>query len=214
MSNETGAYVLPNLPVGPYRLEAALPGFRTLVRAGIVLQLNSNPVINPTRQVGSITEEIKVTASVAMAETKLPAVFAQLTALWLGIETLPQSAGGENGMAGIPGAVVLDRGKTRCAIVTVAVGSRDPAELKRGLDMLRGAIGAPGGDVIAAIDRLTSEVARLNANIEMALPVVESIEQSVKRTMPVVDSLQHPVPPDLVIGFSGLYHRAFVQQRR
>ena len=25
VSNETGAYVLPNLPVGPYRLEAALP---------------------------------------------------------------------------------------------------------------------------------------------------------------------------------------------
>ncbi len=39
-------------------------------------------------------------------ETKLPAVFAQLTALWLGIETLPQSAGGGNGMAGIPGAAV------------------------------------------------------------------------------------------------------------
>jgi selenocysteine lyase/cysteine desulfurase len=36
-------------------------------------------------------------------------------------------------LAGIPGAVVLDRGKTRCAIVTVAVGSRDPAELKRRL---------------------------------------------------------------------------------
>ena len=39
-------------------------------------------------------------------ETKLPAVFAQLTALWLGIETLPQSAGGGNGMAGIPGVAV------------------------------------------------------------------------------------------------------------
>ena len=26
VSNETGAYVLPNLPIGPYKLEAALPG--------------------------------------------------------------------------------------------------------------------------------------------------------------------------------------------
>src|SRR5262245_51603279 len=41
VSNETGAYVLPNLPVGPYRLEAALPGFRTFAQTGIVLQVNS-----------------------------------------------------------------------------------------------------------------------------------------------------------------------------
>src|SRR5713226_5721089 len=27
ISNETGSYVLPNLPLGPYKLEAALPGF-------------------------------------------------------------------------------------------------------------------------------------------------------------------------------------------
>jgi selenocysteine lyase/cysteine desulfurase len=36
-------------------------------------------------------------------------------------------------LAGIPGAVVLDRGTTRCAIVTVAIAGRDPAELKRRL---------------------------------------------------------------------------------
>jgi hypothetical protein len=27
VTNETGSFVLPNLPLGPYRLEAALPGF-------------------------------------------------------------------------------------------------------------------------------------------------------------------------------------------
>src|SRR3954468_3735162 len=47
VTNETGSYVLPNLALGPYRLEAALPGFRTYAQAGIVLQVNSNPVINP-----------------------------------------------------------------------------------------------------------------------------------------------------------------------
>ena len=31
VTNETGSYVLPNLPLGPYKLEAALPGFRTFV---------------------------------------------------------------------------------------------------------------------------------------------------------------------------------------
>ena len=44
VTNETGSYVLTNLPIGPYRLEAALPGFRTYAQTGIVLQVNSSPV--------------------------------------------------------------------------------------------------------------------------------------------------------------------------
>src|SRR5688572_13338451 len=45
ITNETGSYVLPNLAVGPYRLEVALPGFRTYIQTGIVLQVGSNPTI-------------------------------------------------------------------------------------------------------------------------------------------------------------------------
>src|SRR5215471_5214811 len=41
ISNETGAYILSNLPLGPYKLEAALAGFRTFVQSGVVLQVNS-----------------------------------------------------------------------------------------------------------------------------------------------------------------------------
>ena len=35
ITDETGSYVLQNLPVGPYRFEAALQGFRTCVQTGI-----------------------------------------------------------------------------------------------------------------------------------------------------------------------------------
>src|SRR5262245_55870444 len=44
VTNETGLYVLPNLAIGSYKLEATLPGFRTFVQSGIVLQVNSSPV--------------------------------------------------------------------------------------------------------------------------------------------------------------------------
>src|SRR5437879_10602138 len=40
VTNETGSFVLPNLLVGPYRLEASLAGFRTFVQTGIVLQVS------------------------------------------------------------------------------------------------------------------------------------------------------------------------------
>src|SRR5438445_7813228 len=63
VTNETGSYVLSNLPIGPYRFEAALPGFRSFVQTGIVLQVNANPVINPVMQVGQVTEQVEVQAN-------------------------------------------------------------------------------------------------------------------------------------------------------
>src|SRR5437879_9163611 len=70
ITNETGHYVLANLPLGPYRLEAGLPGFRTFVQTGIVLQVNSNPTINVVLQVGQVSETVKVQANAALVETR------------------------------------------------------------------------------------------------------------------------------------------------
>src|SRR4051812_34421355 len=53
-TSETGSYIITNLPVGPYRLEAALQGFRTFAQTGIVLEVNANPTLNVTLQVGEI----------------------------------------------------------------------------------------------------------------------------------------------------------------
>ena len=70
ISNETGSYVLPNLPVGPYRLEVSLPGFHTFVQSGIVLQVNGSPVINPVLEVGQVTEQVEVQANASLVETR------------------------------------------------------------------------------------------------------------------------------------------------
>src|SRR5437762_6115471 len=74
VTNETGSYVLPNLAVGPYRLEAALPGFRTYLQSGIVLQVNSSPAINVVLEVGQVTEQVEVQANAAMVETRAAGV--------------------------------------------------------------------------------------------------------------------------------------------
>src|SRR2546422_1373519 len=70
VTNETGSYILPNLPIGPYRLEAALPGFRTFVQTGIVLQVNTSPVINVVLQVGQVAEQVEVQANAALVDTR------------------------------------------------------------------------------------------------------------------------------------------------
>src|SRR5215813_12576942 len=70
VTNETGHYVLPNLPLGPYKLEAALPGFRTFVQTGIVLNVNANPTINISLQVGQVSEQVEVQANTSLVETR------------------------------------------------------------------------------------------------------------------------------------------------
>jgi hypothetical protein len=70
LTNETGSYVLPNLPLGPYRLEAVLPGFRTFLQSGIVLQVNASPVVNPVLEVGQVSEQVEVQANAALVETR------------------------------------------------------------------------------------------------------------------------------------------------
>ncbi len=64
-----GAYILPNLPIGPYRLEVTKQGFNTYVQNGIVLQVASNPTIDAKLQVGNVTQQVVVEASAAMVET-------------------------------------------------------------------------------------------------------------------------------------------------
>jgi len=70
VTDETGNYLLPNLALGPYRLEAMLPGFRSFAQTGIVLQVNSNPTVNVVLQVGQLAETVEVSANAALVETR------------------------------------------------------------------------------------------------------------------------------------------------
>ena len=70
VSNDTGSYVLPNLPLGPYRLEAMLQGFATFAQNGIVLQVNASPVVNPVMGISAVAEEVQVTGSAPLVDTR------------------------------------------------------------------------------------------------------------------------------------------------
>jgi hypothetical protein len=69
-----GRYNFPNLPVGPYRLEAKAKGFKDYIQTGIVLQVAENITQNVRMDVGSVTETIEVQAGANMVETKDSAI--------------------------------------------------------------------------------------------------------------------------------------------
>jgi hypothetical protein len=62
VTNEQGVYTLPNLPVGPYEVEATLQGFTTFRQANVVIQVNANLVIDPLLRVGDLAESVTVEA--------------------------------------------------------------------------------------------------------------------------------------------------------
>ena len=74
VSDESGNYTLTNLPIGPYRLEAKLSGFRTYVQTGITLTVNANPTINVTLALGELTETVSVEAATPLVETRSPSI--------------------------------------------------------------------------------------------------------------------------------------------
>src|SRR4051794_26292972 len=69
-----GRYTFPTLPVGPYRLEATMAGFKGYSQTGIVLQVGDRPEINIPLQVGSVSENVEVSAGAAMVQTEQTSV--------------------------------------------------------------------------------------------------------------------------------------------
>lgn len=60
-SSNAGTYVLSPLPVGTYTLEVTKPGFKTLTRSGVVIDINAALTLDLELTLGDTTEKIEVT---------------------------------------------------------------------------------------------------------------------------------------------------------
>jgi hypothetical protein len=79
VTEANGAYLLTNLPTGPYRLEAALQGFRTYAQTGIVLQVGGSPTVNAVLAVGSLEESVTVDAQAPIVDVKSAGISSVVT---------------------------------------------------------------------------------------------------------------------------------------
>ena len=70
VTKENGSYLLSNLPIGPYRIEAMKMGFRTYVQTGIVLQVDSAPTIPIALAVGDVSTQVQVEANATQVESR------------------------------------------------------------------------------------------------------------------------------------------------
>jgi hypothetical protein len=82
-----GSYQVLFLPVGTYKIEVNVSGFKKFEQTGVVLEVNRNPKVDAVLQVGAITETVEVVADAATVETTVPALGQTVTSAE--IEDLP-----------------------------------------------------------------------------------------------------------------------------
>ncbi len=69
-SNQVGYYTVPALLPGPYSISATSPGFQTVLRTGIQLQVEQTLQINITLQPGAVKQTVIVTAQGPLLATE------------------------------------------------------------------------------------------------------------------------------------------------
>lgn len=69
-TDSTGAYLLPSLPRGTYRIEAKAPGLQTVAAANVVLEVGRAIVQDFSLKVASTSEVVEVTAAAPVIESR------------------------------------------------------------------------------------------------------------------------------------------------
>ena len=74
VANETGYYVIPNVPPGMYTISVEAKGFKTFQKTGNKLDPNMAATINADLEVGAVTETVQVVASAAPVQSETATV--------------------------------------------------------------------------------------------------------------------------------------------
>ncbi len=69
ITDSSGNYVAPSLPIGEYTIKAEMANFKTQIREGIVLQVGQQARVDLAMQLGEITEQVTVQESVPLLRT-------------------------------------------------------------------------------------------------------------------------------------------------
>src|SRR6266700_3685161 len=110
ITNETGDYRMPALPVGAYEVTAELSGFKQQVRRGINLVVAQEAVVNLTLDVGDVKDQVTVTEEVAVVNTTLNSVSGLISQQQ--IKDMPLNGRSFNDLMTLNSGVIANRSNT------------------------------------------------------------------------------------------------------
>ncbi len=70
VSNETGDYTVPLLPIGVYDITAELPGFKAATKSGISLKIDDRIRVDFALEVGNVSDKIVVTETAPLVQSE------------------------------------------------------------------------------------------------------------------------------------------------
>ena len=157
-SDDAGNYILTNLPLGPYRIDATKMGFRSYVQTGIELQVGSAPEVPITLSVGQVSESVSVEANATQVETRS-----------LGVGTV------------IENQRILDlplNGRQPTDLITLS-GAAVQTAVSPGYGMRTGALISVGGSGIEAVQYNLDGAPHLNPldGTSMPLPFPDALQE-------------------------------------
>jgi hypothetical protein len=108
-TNGDGIYVVTNLPPGPYRLQVAKPGFKTLIKPDIVLNVQDSVAINFTLPIGAVADTVTVEGGAPVVDTQSATVSTVIDRNF--VESLPLNGRSFNTLLQLtPGVVIAPTG--------------------------------------------------------------------------------------------------------
>ena len=135
-TNNDGIYAISILPPGQYRVQVSKVGFKTLIKPGIVLNVQSAVALNFTLPVGATSESVTVEAGAPTINTTDGSVstvidrnfvsnmplngrsFQDLLTLAPGVSQVPVNPSGGNGI-GYSGEIIVNGQRTEANYFTV-----------------------------------------------------------------------------------------------
>jgi hypothetical protein len=104
-TNNDGLYVLPNLAPGSYRLQVSKPGFKTLIKPEITLNVQDALAINFTLPIGAIAETVTVEGGAPLVNTENASVSTVIDRNF--VESLPLNGRSFNTLLQLTPGVVI-----------------------------------------------------------------------------------------------------------
>jgi hypothetical protein len=71
VTNESGLYTFANVPVGDYRINAMLDGFKPIARTGVRVNAGVNIRVDMSLEIGGLTETVQVSAATTLVDTSV-----------------------------------------------------------------------------------------------------------------------------------------------
>ncbi|HMF74334.1 MAG TPA: TonB-dependent receptor [Bryobacteraceae bacterium] len=70
VTNDSGNYVLTNMPIGEYEITAELSGFKKVVQQGVHLNADTTATVNMQLQIGAMQESVTVSSALPALQTE------------------------------------------------------------------------------------------------------------------------------------------------